>query len=220
MATKKLSEALRALTTPEFGAEVEMPALSLNGTTITPTGAELNYVDGVTSAIQTQLNAKSATTHVHADAGTALTGGTINGARLPAMSTTAQGSVPASTTATGSQVLADNGWVNKNTLYTAYQTLTEASPVVWNMLTGYNATITLTGNRTLSITNIANGMSGCLIVKQNAGGCTLTLPTGSKLQGATALTLTSAAGSVDILTFTYDGTNYWWSQGANYLTVT
>jgi hypothetical protein len=218
MATKKLSEALRALTTPEFGAEVEMPALSLNGTTIMPTGAELNYVDGVTSNIQTQLNAKAASTHAHA--GTDITSGTIAGARLPAMSTTAQGSVPASMTATGSQVLADNGWVNKNTLYTAYQTLTEASPVVWDMLTGYNATITLTGNRTLSITNIANGMSGCLIVKQNAGGCTLTLPAGSKLQGATALTLTSAASSVDILTFTYDGTNYWWSQGANYLTVT
>ena len=218
MATKKLSEALLALTTPEFGAEVEMPALSLNGTTIMPTGAELNYVDGVTSNIQTQLNAKAASTHAHA--GTDITSGTIAGARLPAMSTTARGSVPASTTATGSQVLADNGWTSKNNVYTAYQTLTEASPVVWNMLTGYNATITLNGNRTLSITNIANGMSGCLIVKQNAGGCTLTLPTGSKLLGATALTFTSAAGSVDILTFTYDGTNYWWSQGANYLTVT
>ena len=32
--------------------------LELNGTVITPTGVELNYVDGVTSAIQTQLDAK------------------------------------------------------------------------------------------------------------------------------------------------------------------
>lgn len=32
--------------------------LVLGGTTITATGTELNYVDGVTSAIQTQLNAK------------------------------------------------------------------------------------------------------------------------------------------------------------------
>ena len=118
MATKKLSEALLALTTPEFGAEVEMPALSLNGTTITATGAELNYVDGVTSNIQTQLAAKSATGHAHA--GTDITSGTIAGARLPAMSTTAQGSVPASTTSTGSQVLADNGWTSKNNVYTAY----------------------------------------------------------------------------------------------------
>jgi hypothetical protein len=33
-------------------------ALDLNGTLITPTAAELNFVDGVTSAIQTQLDAK------------------------------------------------------------------------------------------------------------------------------------------------------------------
>lgn len=33
-------------------------ALNFNGTNITATGAELNYTDGVSSAIQTQLNAK------------------------------------------------------------------------------------------------------------------------------------------------------------------
>jgi hypothetical protein len=33
-------------------------AIDLNGTVLTPTGVELNYVDGVTSAIQTQLDAK------------------------------------------------------------------------------------------------------------------------------------------------------------------
>jgi len=33
-------------------------AINLGGTTITATGAELNYTDGVSSAIQTQLNAK------------------------------------------------------------------------------------------------------------------------------------------------------------------
>lgn len=35
--------------------------LSINGTSITATAAELNYVDGVTSAIQTQLDAKAPT---------------------------------------------------------------------------------------------------------------------------------------------------------------
>ena len=40
---------------------LETDALSINGTTITATGAELNYVDGVSSNIQTQLNAKQAT---------------------------------------------------------------------------------------------------------------------------------------------------------------
>ena len=39
----------------------ETDALSINGTTITATAAELNYTDGVTSAIQTQLDTKATT---------------------------------------------------------------------------------------------------------------------------------------------------------------
>ena len=42
--------------------------LSLGGTTITATGTELNYVDGVTSAIQTQLDAKAPSTGIAASA--------------------------------------------------------------------------------------------------------------------------------------------------------
>lgn len=44
---------------------------------ITATTAELNYVDGVTSNIQTQLNGKSANTHTHSYL--PLTGGTLTG---------------------------------------------------------------------------------------------------------------------------------------------
>ena len=42
----------------DIDGTLETDGLSLNGTTITSTGAELNYTDGVTSAIQTQLDAK------------------------------------------------------------------------------------------------------------------------------------------------------------------
>lgn len=38
---------------------INADGLAIGGTAITPTAAELNYVDGVTSAIQTQLNAKA-----------------------------------------------------------------------------------------------------------------------------------------------------------------
>lgn len=215
MATKKLSVALKELTTPEFGAEVEMPALSINSTAIVPTAAELNFVDTVTSNIQTQLNAKAASTHAHA--GTDITSGTVAAARLPAFSTTAQGVVPLSTTATGSQVLADNGWQSKNDVYTAYQTLTSGAGITWNMDSGYNAKVTLAHNATLTITNLHGGMSGCLIITQDGtGGRTIDLPAGSKLLGATSVVLTSAAGSIDILTFTYDGTTLYWALGANY----
>ena len=39
--------------------EVSMTTLDIGGTNVTATAAELNYVDGVTSAIQTQLNSAS-----------------------------------------------------------------------------------------------------------------------------------------------------------------
>ena len=41
--------------------EVSMTTLDIGGTNVTATAAELNYVDGVTSAIQTQLDAKATT---------------------------------------------------------------------------------------------------------------------------------------------------------------
>lgn len=49
---------------------VDFAAFSIGGTTITTTAAQLNFVTGVTSAIQTQLNSK-----ISATADTALTGG-------------------------------------------------------------------------------------------------------------------------------------------------
>jgi hypothetical protein len=46
-------------TSPTFtGTTTLATPFTLGGVSVTPTGAELNYVDGVTSAIQTQLNAK------------------------------------------------------------------------------------------------------------------------------------------------------------------
>ena len=217
MATKKLSVALLALTSPEFGAEVEMPSISLGGTSIIPDADELNRVDTVSANIQTQLNAKAASTHTHA--GTDITSGTIGGARLPAMSTTAQGAVPATVTATESQVLTDSGWKSKNRVFTAFQTLTSAASVTWVLTSGYNAYLEIKHNVTLVINPVAeNGMSGCLIIKQDGtGGRTLDLPANSKLLGSTSLVLSSAPGSIDLLTFVYDGSYYYWSLGANYL---
>ena len=43
----------------DFDGTLETDALSIAGTTVTATATELNYVDGVTSAIQTQLNTKA-----------------------------------------------------------------------------------------------------------------------------------------------------------------
>jgi len=45
--------------------EISVTTLDIGGTDITATAAELNYVDGVTSSIQTQLDAKAASSHNH-----------------------------------------------------------------------------------------------------------------------------------------------------------
>lgn len=101
----------------------------------------------------------------------------------------------------------------------SYVILVDQPTISWDV-TGLlnNASVTLTDNRTLQLTSI-NGSCGTLIVKQDAvGGRTLTLPANSKVinGGAGAVTLESAANSYTILTFTYNGTYYFWNYGKNY----
>lgn len=101
----------------------------------------------------------------------------------------------------------------------AFQTLTDGATVTYNITNGYNAKVTLGGNRTLSITNAAAGDYGTLIVIQDGSGSkTLTLPAGSKVisGGAGAITLTTTANAIDVLSWFYDGTNYYWTYGKNY----
>jgi len=88
----------------------------------------------------------------------------------------------------------------------------------WNLNLGANAVWTLAaGANTLTISNAKAGMYG-LIRLINSGTSTITLPSGSRVinGGAGAVTLTQTASAVDILTFFYDGTNYWWTVGNNY----
>ena len=53
------NDALKApLVSPSFTTGITTPAITLGATLLTPTAAQLNFVTGVTSNIQTQLNAK------------------------------------------------------------------------------------------------------------------------------------------------------------------
>jgi len=104
----------------------------------------------------------------------------------------------------------------------AFTTLTDGATITWTVSARYavqNATVTLGGNRTLAFAGTVAGMSGVLIVHQDGTGSrTLTLPAGSKVidGGAGAITLTTTASAIDILTWVYDGTNYFWNKGLNY----
>lgn len=104
----------------------------------------------------------------------------------------------------------------------AFVTLTDGATVLQTMdtsKTSQNATVTLGGNRTLAFDKLTNGMRGVLIVKQDATGSrTLTLPATSKVVdgGAGAVTLTTTASAIDVLSWIYDGTNILWAPGLNF----
>jgi N-acetylneuraminic acid mutarotase len=99
----------------------------------------------------------------------------------------------------------------------AFASLTDASTVTYDCAARVcNATVTLGGNRTLSMTNLVAGNQGTLIVKQDGTGSrTLALPGTSKVvsSGAGAITLTTTASAIDILSWIYDGTNIFWTYG-------
>ena len=61
----------------------KLESVSLADLGVTATATELNYVDGVTSNIQTQLNNKAASSHNHSAAN--ITSGTLDLARIPSI---------------------------------------------------------------------------------------------------------------------------------------
>ena len=94
--------------------------------------------------------------------------------------------------------------------------LTDSVTITWNRATtNRSAQITLAGNRTLSITNSFDGDYGKLLVIQDAtGNRTITLPAGSYVAGVGATTsapIKLAANARSILSYWYDGTNYYWT---------
>ena len=91
----------------------------------------------------------------------------------------------------------------------AFVTLT-GSPT-WVIRDGYNATWNIgAGSETLTIT-ANDGDTGTLIVTTTTGE--ITWPTGSLWVGGTEPTLTNG---VDVFSFIYDGTNYYWSYGQDF----
>ena len=109
-------------------------------------------------------------------------------------------------------------WVKLNTDFTA---LTDGANISWNANDNsgkINATVTLAGSRILdNPTNLNNGTSYNLIVKQDATGTRLlTFGTLFKWAGGTAPTLSTGANAIDIFTFIYDGTNLYGSIVQNF----
>jgi hypothetical protein len=102
-----------------------------------------------------------------------------------------------------------------------YQDEGNVTSITWDVSgTSTNYEATLTGDTTLNMTNVRNGDYGTLIVTQDgAGSHTLTFGVGTNKVvngGGGAPTLTTTAGATDILSFTYNGTNFYWTVGNDY----
>ena len=97
----------------------------------------------------------------------------------------------------------------------AFQTLTDAANIAWDYALGYNAEVTLTASRTLDApTNVSDGDYGTLVIVQDGvGGHTLTLNALDSFKvvngGAGAITLSTAAGAIDTIS--------WVKRGADFL---
>lgn len=99
------------------------------------------------------------------------------------------------------------------------QALTDGATITCDMANGDIATVTLGGNRTLAFSNLQSGQFVVIYVTQDGtGGRTLTLPASTKVinGGGGAVTLTTAANAVDVLTFSYVGSILYCNYGKNY----
>lgn len=107
-----------------------------------------------------------------------------------------------------------------------FATQTDGATVTWAIASANiaNASLTFTthgGSRTLNITNPVNGGSYVLkIIQDGTGGEGLTLGTGCTWKvsggGSGAITPSTTASAIDVLAFTYDGTNCYANFNKNF----
>ena len=91
----------------------------------------------------------------------------------------------------------------------AYVTESDGATVTFDLSKARTQEVTLGGNRTIAFSNPTTGMAFRIILKQDGTGSrTVTWPAAVDWPGGTAPTLSTAASSVDVFGFIYDGTNY------------
>ena len=186
--------------------------LSIGGTAITSTAAELNILDGVT-ATTAELNILDGVTATTAEVNI-LDGVTATTAELNYNDITTLGTTEASKAVTADAngvVTFDNGISEEYTAVTSSSNATTC-----NMRDGTNFSHTLTENTTFTFSNPASsGKVSAFTLKvvqdASASGYTVTWPTAVDWPSATAPTLTATASAVDYFVFiTHDGGTTWY----------
>lgn len=96
--------------------------------------------------------------------------------------------------------------------------LTDGPNITWNLATAPHASVTLAGNRTMSVpTNMLDGGDYILRVKQDSTGSrTLTFPSAFRWENNTAPTLSTAPNATDVFRFTSDGASVFGTVSKNY----
>jgi hypothetical protein len=171
------------------------------------TATEVGYIDGVTSAIQTQLNAKLATS-----GGTDLA--VADGGTGASDASTARTNIGVAIGTDVQAYDADTAKTDTAQEYTAQQnfnatTLTFDATQDWNLSANQVCKLTLTANTTFDApTNQVDGSVYVItIIQDGTGSRTAGWNTVFKFAGATVPTLTTTASAKDVLTFVSDGTN-------------
>ena len=191
--------------------------------TVDPTCVELNYVDGVTSAIQTQIDAKSAT----AGNTSLVTLGTITTGAWTATdvavlhggtgSSTASAARTALGVAIGSDVQAydaDTAKLDTAQEWTKTQNFNSTALSFdatqdWDLSANQVCSLTLTANTTFDApTNQVDGAFYAItLIQDGTGGWTGSWNSVFHFAGGTAPTLTTTASAVDLMIFRSNGTN-------------
>jgi hypothetical protein len=91
-----------------------------------------------------------------------------------------------------------------------FQTLTDDATIAWTYSLGYNAEVTIAGNRSLSITGMTNGDYGTLIVKQPAVTAGQRINFTGLFPSGT-YSFSTAVNEIDVFTFVYDGSQFLWN---------
>jgi hypothetical protein len=121
------------------------------------------------------------------------------------------------TGATGSQgIQGIQGTAGNGLGISAPQTLVDASTISWTYSLGFNAQVTIAGNRSISITGVTAGDYGTLLITQGStGSYRLNFTASHKFPSAT-YSFTTTGSQSDIYGFYFNGSNFYWTYNKNY----